>query len=136
MTTDPDITLPTFLAIAAAAFALILLVNLYLYVPGDAIASAIGTMIGTYLFGLFVYWVLQLALRKDKLRRRFIVSIIGGLGIAATIYQQLSSVVVAVPSLWHQSFTVVERQLADFRLWSGFGTFHLHTLYAQLKEYL
>lgn len=47
-----------------------------------------------------------------------------------------SKVVVAVPSLWHQSFTVVERKLADFRSWSGFGTFHLHTLYAQLKEYL
>ena len=47
-----------------------------------------------------------------------------------------SKVVVVAPSPWHQCFTVVERQSADFRSWSGFGILHLHTLYSRLKDCL
>lgn len=47
-----------------------------------------------------------------------------------------SKVIVAAPSRWHQCFLVEGRQSADFRSWSGFGTFHLHTLYSRLKERL
>lgn len=47
-----------------------------------------------------------------------------------------SKVIVASPSPWHHLFSVERRQSADFRSWSGVGTFHLHTLYSRLKEHL
>lgn len=47
-----------------------------------------------------------------------------------------SKVIVDEPSIWHQQFEIISKTPSDFRLWSGPGTYHLHTLYAKLMARL
>lgn len=47
-----------------------------------------------------------------------------------------SGVVVTSSSRWHQTFEIESEEPADFRVWSGPGTLHLHRVYDYLKPYL
>ena len=47
-----------------------------------------------------------------------------------------SEVVVARLSRWHQTFEIESEEPADFRVWSGPGTVHLHRVYDYLKPQL
>lgn len=47
------------------------------------------------------------------------------------------AVIVSSASLWHRSFRIDKgRSSGDFRVWSGPGTHHLHTVYSLLRPLL
>lgn len=45
-------------------------------------------------------------------------------------------VIVVEHSVWHKTFKVEGGQPSDFRVWSGPGTYHLHTMYGALHSAL
>jgi len=47
-----------------------------------------------------------------------------------------AAVIVERNSLWHRNFEWANPEPSDFRVWSGIGTEHLHTMYARLKPAL
>jgi hypothetical protein len=45
-------------------------------------------------------------------------------------------VIVSEASDWHKTFAVDRTYPSDFRVWSGYGTHHLHSMYSRLRTAL
>jgi hypothetical protein len=82
---EKDISQKAFWSTSASLFAFLLTADLYIYVPQDAVATAIGSLIGIYLFGLILWWMIWVFARQTAPRRRRFVSILAVLGCAATL---------------------------------------------------